>query len=254
MTKVEDLKNRYQGEKILVVACGPSASRWKVLNNLSCEYKHFATIKQSIALVPIDNVTFQFFNSIHTSEFLNSKISPRHLRAKHTICTTLDRDPAFPPDLYDISFPLTLGLPNTPVAKSRMIDQYSIENFGLQRPWGPGIMYEIVFYLLAYAGFSHIDVIGFDCGSKINQKNDKKVDLSSHNVSHFYTNDASFRQNNSIPSVNRDQYISNTLESELIADAIPDWYMWLQSRSIDLRIFTDFSGFVAPELPYTFKI
>ena len=60
------------------------------------------------------------------------------------------------------------------IALTHAFADFEIEKSMLIRPWGPGILFESVFYFLKYCGFSRINIVGLD------MKNDNKYNQ------HFY--------------------------------------------------------------------
>ncbi len=57
------------------------------------------------------------------------------------------------------------------------INKYTFDNSEVNRPWGPGIMLESVFYFLEYVGVRSITTIGFDVAS------------STGDYKHYYNHD-----------------------------------------------------------------
>ena len=153
-------KDRYAGQEVLVIAAGPSAPLYRrLLDNCFATLPKIATIKQAYNFVDLDS-DFHFFNSLNC---MNYYIKERPEKLLSVFQDDKDMKKQF--NNYDIRLEVRKDR-NNPwqdcLALNHSVGKYSIENRGIYRPWGPGIMLESVFYLLEYMGFSTINTIGFD--------------------------------------------------------------------------------------------
>ena len=62
--------------------------------------------------------------------------------------------------------------------KQKNLKKYDLEN-NIKRPWGPGILYETVFYFCKYIGIKNVYTIGWDLIDKDNYTT----------VTHYFDND-----------------------------------------------------------------
>lgn len=116
------------------------------------------------------------------------------------------------------------------VSKSKQFSKWKLNNV-YERPYGPGIMNEIVFYLLIHLGVKQITTIGWDNSLK----------GLNHGSAHFYDKDPSDRrkfvefndQKDSVPW-------ENLLEEEKITiKAIDLWGEFLTTEGINMKIISD---------------
>ncbi|GHG95513.1 hypothetical protein [Pseudodonghicola xiamenensis] len=136
------------------------------------------------------------------------------------------------PDVSDIS---------TQLARSGQYDDFTFDKTAA-RPWGPGVLYEIGFYMAHYMGFKSIVTLGWDVGAK-----------NTSVMPHFYDRPAPQRtrtlaQSRRIRNLNeRSRFLHDggvlynkpriiPEEVEICAAASGDWYDWLTAQGIDLKI------------------
>ena len=97
------------------------------------------------------------------------------------------------------------------------LEDYTIEQTGLMRKWGAGIMYEIVLYFAYHLGFSEIKTIGWDYHDP----------HSTEAAPHFYSEEARLKTvNPCLPAY-----------SEEMKDSIElarNFQIWLQSKEVKL--------------------
>jgi hypothetical protein len=250
--RVKALRDAYAQAECLVVTCGPS------LGDVSKEQLQRASdgrvtiaVKQATDVVG-DVSDFHCFNAFNVSRF-----SPAH---DSTIrCFVADakrRSPQF--NGRDLEFEQRDGngdLRNS-LAHERSFQGYELAN-GLVRPFGPGIMYELVFFLAAHVGVSRITTVGWDIGDPAGQN------------THFYDDDSARsyfsagragpgsgprRLRDLVPEpikfqrrrlqnkrahaagalYNRTQALPG--ESELVSSSVPALVEWLAGHGCELRV------------------
>ena len=119
------------------------------------------------------------------------------------------------------------------VAATEDFDSWTFEKNTLLRPYGPGIMYEVVFYTLQHLGISEVTTIGWD----------NKLIKGTAAQQHFYDKvDSSYKKEDFISAneVAANPSAVETLESEAstAAAAILPWYKWLKSQGTNLKIIS----------------
>lgn len=166
------LRNRYEGETCVIVTCGPSLADVPEAR-LRESLKGVLTIavKQAIDVVG-DQTDFLCWNAFNVARF--SSPSP------HTVgCFVADptgRRPQF--NHHDLKFPQVHGnggLANSLAYKCDFPRHLIADD--VVRPFGPGIMYELVVYLALHLGVSELITVGWDIAN------------SAGGNAHFYDDD-----------------------------------------------------------------
>lgn len=138
------------------------------------------------------------------------------------------------------------GLKET-VAYKHNFDDFLIEKTGINRPWGPGIIYESVFYSLLFMGAKKIITVGWDIAD------------SSGGNKHFYDKKSVFKV---VDEIIRKvfyklriglvyNYVSYLLgrkynyagmlngEADITSKSVPYLKSWLASKNVELEIVSD---------------
>ena len=151
------LAGTYAGRTLLVVSCGPSAALWRgVLSRLGGDAV-IACVKQAIFLCR-RRAAIHFFNPYNAQRYW-----PHNRRALR-----VDVRDHFAPRTFnasDLAFtldPTTTGDLARSVASTGRFEDHTMARTGLVRPWGPGIMYDVVFYLASHLGFRSVHTVGWD--------------------------------------------------------------------------------------------
>ena len=105
------------------------------------------------------------------------------------------------------------------LASKKDFDNWTLEKI-LKRPWGPGIMYEVVFYFAEHLGVSKIYTVGWDFEKPGTQKS-----------RHYYNK----RENNIIRPADE----MNTNELSTKVEASKALHAWLKTKEIDLFVATE---------------
>jgi len=154
------LENALAGRSALVVSCGPSMAIWReVRARLAEEDPVLVCVKQA-ALEGGESCDLHFLNFSNLQKYpkFNDRVVTFYLGdAEHPL---LDR--------YDVCYSLD--------GKARVIDDslsatkafpsHTLKLTGTVRPWGPGIMFEAVFYTLVHMGIRKITTVGWDIADK----------------------------------------------------------------------------------------
>ena len=170
ITKLLSFKNKHLNEDALVVACGPSSLHWEKIYNKFPKSKIIA-IKQAIDITK-DITDYHFLNPFNCSNYSLHK-------QLYTYETIFQDDIGSPRQFNDYDLRLVIRKDSRKpydscIALTHAFADFEIEKSMLIRPWGPGILFESVFYFLKYCGFSRINIVGLD------MKNDNKYNQ------HFY--------------------------------------------------------------------
>ena len=220
--KIEFLKDLFKGEKAYVLSCGPTLTDHNSdkINNL-LEKNLTVAIKQSFELFK-ENVDLHIYNCANFKEYDYSKQKPITIEASSTPYKLSE---------CDLKFFIREREYENSVASLKNFDDWTFSKQPLLRPYGPGIMYEVVFYTLHHLGVSEAVTIGWD----------NKLIEGTAAQQHFYDKkDSSFDKKDFIDS---NEVADNTTavdnlqkEGSISTDAISPWYKWLVSNGTTLKI------------------
>ena len=229
--KIEFLKDLFKGEKAHVLSCGPTLTDHdpeKVRELLKDSLG--VSIKQSFDLFG-DMIDFHIYNCANYKEYDYSENKPVVIEASSTPYRLGECDLKF--FIQERDF-------NNSVAVTGDFDSWTFEKQPLLRPYGPGIMYEVVFYTLQHLGVSEVITIGWD----------NKLIQGTAGQQHFYDKEGSdldksdFIHSNEV-AANQAAVATLNNEATITADAMLGWYGWLKSQGTELKIISKINP--APE-------
>lgn len=262
--KLSVLKGAYTGKTAYILTCGPS------FGNYTADYLRkrlkdelVISVKQTYDTVG-DIADFHLLNSWNYKKYDYAEPRPILLAEKHPV------DPETPFLLPDLLFPLINAgsdLPLEEKLQKRLCVAQNFEDYlfekTINRPLGPGIVYELGFYLAVHLGVSKIIIVGWDIGIP-----DSQI------MPHFYK-EGEHLMLNKLPanllrkgklvtlqpggkSIVRDLEDSDLKlintpgfyddEVEKIAASTSAIYKWLLSKGIELEIVSDRS-LASDEIP-----
>ena len=155
------LANITNQKECVILSCGPS------LNDFSEEFlreklqdKFVIAVKQAFNKVP-DMVDMHVFNCNNYELYDYSDNRPVVVGCSSMpLATTIERIWGKDTSL-DLFYRVVSNGYDNSLAKTRDFANFSLSNT-LTRPWGPGIMSEIVLFLVEHMGFSQVTTIGWD--------------------------------------------------------------------------------------------
>jgi hypothetical protein len=157
--QLDALSGRAQGKDVFILSCGPSLSEYtadQLREYLSGSY--VMVVKQAYDVAP-DLADFHILNTWNSQRYDYSAHRPFIIR---------EGAPGDPPVFGESDLNLVV---NKPSALSEQLARK--QNFGdfafsrsLDRPWGPGVLYEIGFYLAEHLGARRVITLGWDVGMK----------------------------------------------------------------------------------------
>lgn len=244
LNKLLSLKNLYLNKNVLLVSAGPSAKNWEeVYSKLNNPKPVVVCIKQSVDL---DNL-----NELCDIHFINSYNIKRYKYKKKPLVIFSSANDA-PPSFNHWDFEVIVN--KTPdqklcdtLANKLNFNDYSIEKTGINRPWGPGILFETVFYILAYMGVKKITTIGWDIadskGKNKHFDDDKTIKQRLAFISRKICYKLGFGRiynyfNYKLGNKYNHAYMLPG-EAEIISKAIPHLKNWLSTKNIELEIISD---------------
>lgn len=215
--KINDLKNKHIGKNVVILTCGPSLKEYpkdKILNFI--KNKIVICIKESIIEYK-EHAHYFFANGTRERAFdildKTVKIYQKGLNKKKMN--------------YDLEIeedrPFTW---ENRLLLKKNFEKYDFDNFE-KRPWGPGILYESVFYLCKYMGCKNIYTIGWDL-----------IDTSKQDIiSHFFDKSNEKEYQNSKRWNKGDSIKSKHLEEMILVNQnIPHMYKYLKSFGVNLIV------------------
>lgn len=151
--KFAELKNKYLDKDCVVLTCGPSLTEYsKDKIRDFCKGKVVICVKEAIieyydicTIFIVNNTRYRRYN-INFDNILTIYVGDNNsIKKNHKLSISEDR-PFFP---------------DKQLLLIKNFAEYDFDN-KFKRPWGPGIMYECVFYLCKYIGIQTIYTIGWD--------------------------------------------------------------------------------------------
>lgn len=230
--KLEFLKDLFKGEKAVLLSCGPTLTDHdptKVREML--KDKLGVSIKQSFQMFG-DLIDLHLYNCGNFKEYDYSENNPIVIEASTSPMRLGECDLKF--FIRERDF-------NNSVASTKDFDAWTFDKQPLLRPYGPGIMYEVVFYALQHLGVSDIITIGWD---------NKHIE-GTMAQQHFYDKVGSeldkkdFIDRNEV-AANQAAVATLSTEDKVSTEAILDWYNWLQEQGTKLSIVSSINP--APEI------
>ena len=154
--RVEALEGSCEGRTGLVLTCGPSLGRYTAedLSSL-CSGKVVIAVKQAIDLVG-SQADFSCFNAYNARKYSTPKgVCRIYVEPRSRYVYQFNR--------ADLRFPSERSGQSTSAAVivSRDYDRYLLSR-QVSRPFGPGIMHEVVLHLALHLGLSRLEVVGWD--------------------------------------------------------------------------------------------
>jgi glycosyltransferase involved in cell wall biosynthesis len=229
--KIEFLKDLFKGEKAYVLSCGPTLTDHdpqKIKDILSDNLG--VAIKQSFDLFG-EGIDFHIYNCANFKEYDYSEHKPTVIEASSTPYRLGECDLKF--FIQERDF-------NNSVSVTGDVDSWTFDKQPLLRPYGPGIMYEAVFYTLQHLGVSEIITIGWD----------NKLIEGDASEQHFYDKQGSslekadFIHSNEV-AANAAAAATLDHEAEITTNAILPWFEWLKHNGAELKIISSINP--APE-------
>jgi hypothetical protein len=247
--KLALLKDAYKGETAYVLACGPSLSEYpsaeleKLLKD-----KLVLCIKQALDVVPTQG-DYLLLNSWNFRNYDFGKGRPVVIR---------ESGAADPPVFLKGDIELSIPKPShrdEQLAISHAFDEYVFSK-RIERPWGPGVLYELGFYLVEHFGCSKAVTLGWDVGVK-----------NSPQMPHFYDTTSAqtvglIRKARDIEDITeKNKFLHDNFVTynrpKIIPEEVDDcaavsgaWATWLNGRNIDLRVVSK-NSLAADTIPRT---
>ena len=160
--KIKILKDSYKNKECYILTCGPGLKQYPPeLLREKLKDKLVIAVKQAYNYVP-DIVDFHLFNSNNCEVYDYGENRPivltcaaeSELAMVHSVWSNKQDYDIFTFIEDDRDF-------SKSICKSLNFEEFTFEN-KLERPWGPGMMSEVVVYLALHLGVKEINTIGWD--------------------------------------------------------------------------------------------
>ena len=223
--KITDLKDKHKNSECVVLTCGPSLneySREKVRD--FCKGKIVICVKEAV-IEFADICDYHIVNGTRM----------RSYNIPDTVTTIFQSNNREIKSNYDIIvYEHRNFCINNQLLRLKNFEAYNFDN-NLERPWGPGILYETVFYLCLYMGIKCVYPIGWDL-----------IDTNSKiNITHYFDdyNDADYKSSQRWAK-------NHNFKSEMkfVNDNIEYMYEHLKNKGMDLVVIGE-TSFVNDKIP-----
>jgi len=222
--KIKVLRNSYEGETCYILNCGPSLNEIPE-SELREKLKDKLVFSVKQAYEKFSDITdFHFFNCANLAPLKGEGFFQEHYQYDKEVITIASSNYSAgtrwsPYQKYDAFFkvPIRTEINNEFIVKTKEFDKYVI-NDHLERPCGPGIMYETVIYMALHLGVKKIVALGWDLSY-----NDPK---SLKEYKHFYGETENL--------FNRGDILS--WEITETREASKDLYKWLKNKGVELEL------------------
>ena len=224
--KLTVLSKACHGLDAVILTAGPSLSRYtpKQLVDI-CRNKIVICVKQSIDICPV-HCHFHLLNHINYKAYRYTDHRPIVLFESRE-----GEDPGIENGVWDLHFKVDLRATQEGVwlANTRNFDDFLFSQ-SLIRPWGPGILYEIGFYLVVHLALRSVHVIGWDMSMD-----------SRGTTNHFYDSFATKMKKRLkgwflSKEANRRVNGSTDGEYDAVAKSTTELYTWLKSKNVELSL------------------
>jgi len=214
----------FKGESCYVLSCGPTLTEHDS-DKLTALLGDTLTVSIKQAYDLFSEVTdFHVYNCANYKNYDYSKKRPVVMEASTT---------PFKLGECDLKFFIRERNFDNSVSEKKNFGDWTLDTQSLLRPYGPGIMYEGVFYLLQHLGVSEATTIGWD----------NKLLPDGADQQHFYDkkgseyDKANFIHSNEVAA--NDAAVETLSHEEKITLAVVDeWYEWLKAEGCELKIIS----------------
>lgn len=207
MSLLLKLKNLYKNlnKDCVILTCGPSLKEYpKQSIKDFCKDKFVICVKEAVE-------EFEDICNIHIVN--NTRLKTYNINNKRIIRIIQSKTNIKYPD-YHITIPEDLPFSeNNQLLKTNKYEYYCLDNH-IHRPWGPGILYETVFYLCLYMGFKQCYTIGWDL-----------ISPTQTHVTHYFDTKK--------PIYKKSQFVNELL---FVNKVIPNLYNFFKHKNLQITV------------------
>lgn len=224
---LEELENKHLNKDCVILTCGPSLTEYpkKVIEEF-CKDKIVICVKEAV---------FEFENICNYHIINGTRMRPYNI--KKEIIRIIQANKFITQQqlaTYDYYFKEVRGFhPQCRLLLKKNYHDFNIKN-NKERQWGPGILYETVFYLCLYMGIKNVYTVGWDL-----------IDTSkTAEITHYFD-----KSNNSIYNKSiRWRNWNFRSEMNMVNTNIPTMYDYFKSQGMNLTVVGN-KSFVNREIP-----
>ena len=236
--RLDVLRDAYAGQRGWLLTCGPSVKDHdpEVLK-ARLKGELVISVKQTLDLLG-GAADFHLLNSWNIQEYAYGDPGPIVLMERGP------RDPEVPNLSWDLCFPVPGVAPHIPrearlanrLAQTCNFDDWMFDRT-VDRPWGPGVVYELGIYLAVHLGLRELVAVGWDIGER-----------NTNHMEHFYDSAEPQVLSKARGFFKHEQHASTSLynqpgyyqaEVDVIADSTGACARWLASKGVALKIVSD---------------
>jgi hypothetical protein len=243
----QKIKGMYKGGTCFILACGPSLTEYSP-DEITAFTKNLLviSIKQAFAYAPAAS-DMLVLNSYNYQRYEFDRRRPLIIRESGP-----NDPPVFGPS--DVVLPIEQHTdPNNQLARRKNFSDYRFDR-QLARPWGPGALYEVGFFLALHLGAKEIVTIGWDVGVEgsavmphFYEKSEARKTLilaKSRGMSDMRERNRFLHDNGLI--YNKPRIIPE--EVDACRDVSGDWYDWFAAQGVSLKIVSK-NSIADPRIP-----
>ena len=208
---MEKLKDVHKNKECVVLTCGPSLTEYpKDIVKQFLKDKIVICVKESIIEYKDEADYFVTNGERHRSFEFNDKT------------VKIYQDNGIVKPLHEVDIKLNEDRPwNGQLMKNHKFDHYNFNN-NKKRPWGPGILYETVFYLCLYMGITNVYTIGWDL-----------IDTKETGKLTHYFDDYESKEYSTSHRWGQQNYFH---EMTLVNNNIPHFYDYLKEKGMNIFV------------------
>lgn len=223
------LKNQYEGETVYIIAAGPSLNNYSInqLKKVLGDKLVFCIKQPYHNLKDITDFLFLNFTNLSPYQFQQDTIvSWAFWFQQHPQVIAEQKWKA------DLLFPIFRNDNIDNKISQSIAYRGDFDNIlfdkSIERPWGPGLMYELAIPMALHLGCKKIVTIGWDIGD-INLWSNPKDENERHFVEHFYSPETPMY----------DKFKMDAEEVMLITKSVTNLHNYLNSMGVELEIISD---------------
>lgn len=244
--QLDRLAGRLKGGDVVILACGPSLSDYAPdeLERLLAG-RCVMAVKQAFDVVP-ELVDFQILNTWNSQRYDYSRRRPFIIRE-----TAIGDPPVF----GEADLELTVARPSALSEQLAIRQNFADYTFDRQidRPWGPGVLYEIGFYLALHLGAGRIITLGWDVGVRASsimphfydRPNPRKTALLHRSMAIRSLHERNRFRHDAGVLYNKPRIIADEVDACIAASE--GWHRYLQEQGIELIVVSS-GSLVSPSI------
>ena len=238
---LKNLKNKFEDQRVIVLGCSPYLTDYDKFDLEKVLSKNKVIgIKQAYKIFK-NFVDIHVYNCCNIERYDYGNQKPLVVEASSTIPSSNSFDMFF--HIKERDAGNSLSSVCSQANSSDFLNNWSLSNYeenilfsawrGLDihlRPFGPGIMSELIFYLCEHLGFSETILIGCDNEPKENQ-------------THFYRNEKNEYEAASNDPHKTSPWLNFEKEKKMFLDLMTYWNDWFLKKNKKIKLISNFNNY-----------